>query len=161
VGQIDGLAPITLPALTGEENTVELLPRGQVLCAGASALSVVAQAMAACAFGNQIVLLRSPVADVVAHTLGDACRVVDSTDAARVVGGDFAGVRPDLVMLAREHKGIADIRLAAAQVAIGCVQEDSEGQYDWTQLVRERVTTVNASAAGGNTQLMVLSEDAV
>jgi hypothetical protein len=43
----------------------------------------------------------------------------------------------------------------------GCVQEDSEGQYDWIQLVRERVTTVNASAAGGNTQLIVLSEDAV
>lgn len=161
VGQIEGLAPITLPALTGEENTVELLPRGQVLCAGASAFAVVAQAMAACAFGNRVVLLRSPVADAVAHTLGDACYVVESTDAVRVVGGDFAGVRPDLVMLAREQKDIAEIRSAAAQLAIGYVQEESDGQYDWIQLVRERVTTVNASAAGGNTQLMVLSEDAV
>ncbi|WP_242538970.1 bifunctional proline dehydrogenase/L-glutamate gamma-semialdehyde dehydrogenase PutA [Trinickia acidisoli] len=155
----DGLKPISLPALTGEENTVELLPRGQMLCLGASPAAIVAQAMAACAFGNRIVLLRSPLAEAIARTLGDACRVVDSTDAIRVMSGDFAGVRPDLVMLTRDQTGITEIRSTAAQLMIACVQEDSDGLYDWTQLVRERVTTVNASAAGGNTQLMVLSED--
>ncbi len=160
VQRVQGLEPITLPALTGEENTVELLPRGQVLCAGDSAAAMVAQAMAACAFGNRIVLLKSSIADAIARLLGDVCTVVDSIDPIRVVRGEFANVRPDAVMLERDQKGIAPIRCAAAQRMIGCVQEDRDGSYDWTQLVRERVTTVNASAAGGNTQLMVLSEDA-
>ena len=155
------LTPITLPALTGEENTVELLPRGQVFCAGASTASVIAQAMTACAFGNRIVLLRSSIADAIARTLGDVCRVVDSIDPIRVINGEIAGVRPDSILLARDQPSRAPIRSAAAQRMTPCVQEGSDGSYDWTQLVRERVTTVNASAAGGNTQLMVLSEDAV
>lgn len=157
----DGLKPITLPALSGEENTVEVLPRGQVLCAGLSAAAVVVQAINACAFGNQVVLLRSSIAEAIARTLGDACRVVDSTDAVRVIGGEFANVRPDVVMVSRNKKEIAAIRTMAAQCMVGCVREGEDGQYDWTQLVRERVVTVNASAAGGNTQLMVLSEDAL
>lgn len=157
----ESLAPITLPALTGEENTVELVPRGQVLCAGASAMAVVVQAMIACAFGNRIVLLKSSIADAIAGTLGDVCRVVDSTDPIRVLNGDFAGARPDVVMLARDQQNTAQIRSTAARLMTACVQENGDGAYDWTPLVRERVTTVNASAAGGNTQLMVLSEDAV
>ncbi len=157
----DGLKPITLPALSGEENTVEVLPRGQVLCAGLSAAAVVVQAINACAFGNQVVLLRSSIAEAIARTLGDACRVVDSTDAVRVIGGEFANVRPDVVIVSRNEKEIAAIRAMAAQYMVGCVREGEDGQYDWTQLVRERVVTVNASAAGGNTQLMVLSEDAL
>lgn len=156
----DALTPITLPALSGEENTVELLPRGQVLCAGISSAAVLAQAIAACAFGNQVVLLRSSVSEQIAWVLGDVCTVIDSTDAVRAINGDFKQVRPDVVMLARNQNGIAEIRSAAARYMIGCVHEDSDGLYDWTQLVRERVVTVNASAAGGNTQLMVLSEDA-
>lgn len=155
------LAPITLPALTGEENTVELVPRGQVLCVGTSDVAVVAQAMTACAFGNRIVLLKSTIGDAIAHTLGDCCIVVDAVDPLRVMNGDFAGVRPDVVLLARDQKSIVQVRSAAAVLMTTCLHEDDDGGYDWMQLVRERVTTVNASAAGGNTQLMVLSEDAV
>jgi RHH-type proline utilization regulon transcriptional repressor/proline dehydrogenase/delta 1-pyrroline-5-carboxylate dehydrogenase len=157
----EAVAPITLPALSGEENTVELLPRGQVLCAGASAAAVLSQAIAACAFGNRIVLPRSSIAEAIASALGDSCRVIDSTDAVRALSGEFANVRPDLVMLSRNQKGSAELRSAAVQYMIGCVREDADGLYEWTQLVRERVITVNASAAGGNTQLMVLSEDAL
>ncbi|MBA5844606.1 hypothetical protein H3291_28245, partial [Escherichia coli] len=51
------------------------------------------------------------------------------------------------------------MRAAAADAAAILLAPDVHGMYDWTRLVRERVTTVNASAAGGNTQLMVLSED--
>lgn len=160
VGLIEGAKPISLPALSGEENTVELLPRGQVLCAGASAAAAVAQAIVASAFGNQVVLLRSSISDAIAHTLGDACRVIDSTDAAHVLGGEFVQVCPDVVLVSRDQKDIAGVRAAAARYAVECVQARDDGSYDWTQLVRERVVTVNASAAGGNTQLMVLSEDA-
>lgn len=161
VGLIESMKPISLPALSGEENTVELQPRGQVLCAGASAADVVMQAILASALQNQVVLPRSSVSDAIAHTLGDACRVIDSTDAARVLSGEFAPVCPDAVLISRDQKGAADMRAAAARYGVACVQACHDGSYDWTQLVRERVVTVNASAAGGNTQLMVLSEGAL
>ena len=154
------MRPLGLPALTGEENTVELLPRGQVLCATDSASAVIAQAIAAAAFGNEVVLLKSQVSDEIANTLGAGCRVVDAADAARILHGDVPGVRPDVVLATPGQHGLDNIRRLAAEAMIAVVVADDSGLYDWTQLVRERVTTVNASAAGGNTQLMVMSEDA-
>ncbi|TDG10999.1 bifunctional proline dehydrogenase/L-glutamate gamma-semialdehyde dehydrogenase PutA [Paraburkholderia guartelaensis] len=152
---------LSLPALTGEENTVELLPRGQVLCTGETPAVLLEQAMAASAFGNTVLLFRSSVSDDMAQVLGAACRVVNATDVAVLLRGEVAGVKPDAVMVASNHAALSDLRVAAAESMTTLVQPGADGQYDWTQLVRERVTTVNASAAGGNTQLMVLSEDAV
>ncbi|HDR9318567.1 TPA: bifunctional proline dehydrogenase/L-glutamate gamma-semialdehyde dehydrogenase PutA [Burkholderia vietnamiensis] len=156
---ISEIAPFGLPALTGEENTVELLARGQVLCAGESIGAIVMQAMAATAFGNEAILLRSPIAGEVASRLAGKCRIVDATDAARIVRGDVAGVRPAVVLVEAGQVNLPSIRAAAANMSSAVVIADANGMYDWTRLVRERVTTVNASAAGGNTQLMVLSED--
>lgn len=150
--------PIGLPALTGEENTTEVLARGQVLCAGASTGSVIAQAVAATAFGNEVILLKSPMAGDVAARLAGYCRIVDTDDVQRVVRGDIAGVRP-AVVLVDEDAQAASMRAAAADAGAVVLAPDVHGMYDWTRLVRERVTTVNASAAGGNTQLMVLNED--
>jgi RHH-type proline utilization regulon transcriptional repressor/proline dehydrogenase/delta 1-pyrroline-5-carboxylate dehydrogenase len=161
---VSRITTLSLPALTGEENTVELLPRGQVLCTGETPTVVLEQAMTASAFGNTVLLLRSPVsddiADDIAQVLGAACRVVSATDVAEVIRGEVAGVKPDAVMVAANHPALSSLRVAAAGPMTALVQPGPDGQYDWTLLVRERVTTVNASAAGGNTQLMVLSEDA-
>ncbi|HKT96374.1 MAG TPA: bifunctional proline dehydrogenase/L-glutamate gamma-semialdehyde dehydrogenase PutA [Paraburkholderia sp.] len=154
-------ATISLPALTGEENTVELLPRGQVLCTGESPAVVLEQAMVASAFGNTVLLFKSAVSDEIAQVLGATCRVVNAADVAATIRGEVVGVKPDAVMVAANHSALARLRVAAAEHMKALVQPGVDGQYDWTQLVRERVTTVNASAAGGNTQLMVLSEDAV
>ncbi len=152
--------PISLPALTGEENTIELLPRGRVLCAGESAGDLVFQAMMASAFGNEVILLATPFAQEIAAKLGKSCSIVQSADATSVILGDLASVHPDAVMVTRKQKDMMRLRAAAMQSKLGCVEETASGGYDWSLLVRERVTTVNASAAGGNTQLMVLSEDA-
>ncbi|MFM0734075.1 bifunctional proline dehydrogenase/L-glutamate gamma-semialdehyde dehydrogenase PutA [Paraburkholderia sediminicola] len=156
---LDAIEPLTLPALTGEENTVELLPRGQIFCAGETASSIVTQAMVASAFGNEVVLLKSSISDDVAKILSNGCRIVDSTDAGRVIRGEIDGIRPVVVLAERQQENAAFIR-AAARSLVATVFAAASGHYDWTQVVRERVTTVNASAAGGNTQLMVLSEDA-
>jgi RHH-type proline utilization regulon transcriptional repressor/proline dehydrogenase/delta 1-pyrroline-5-carboxylate dehydrogenase len=86
--------------------------------------------------------------------------VIDAADAARILRGDVPGVRPDVVLATPGQHGLDTIRRLAAEAMIAVVVADDSGLYDWTQLVRERVTTVNASAAGGNTQLMVMSEDA-
>jgi RHH-type proline utilization regulon transcriptional repressor/proline dehydrogenase/delta 1-pyrroline-5-carboxylate dehydrogenase len=157
----ESFRPLSLPALTGEENTVELLPRGQAFCAADSVESLLVQATAACALGNEVLLLKSSVADEIAAALGARCRVVDSADAARVLDGELPGVRPDVVLVTSDQRGAGTLRRIAAQRMIGVAATRDDGTYDWTQLVRERVTTVNASAAGGNTQLMVMSEDAV
>lgn len=152
-------APVGLPALTGEENTIEVLGRGQVLCAGASSGAVIAQAIAATAFGNEVILLKSAIAGDVAARLPGQCRIVESDDVLRVVRGEIAGVRPAVVLVDVDEPRLATIRTAAADGGALVLEPDVHGMYDWTHLVRERVTTVNASAAGGNTQLMVLNED--
>jgi RHH-type proline utilization regulon transcriptional repressor/proline dehydrogenase/delta 1-pyrroline-5-carboxylate dehydrogenase len=160
--------PLSLPALAGEENTAELLPRGEVLCAAEAVGDIVAQALFASAFGNKVILFRSLISEDLARSLGSQCRVIDETsDAVRVIEGEIPGVRPDVVLLtAGQHdqhdlRRLRDLRVAGATHAVAIVVADRSGSYDWTQLVRERITTVNASAAGGNTQLMVMSEDAI
>ncbi|RDV00250.1 bifunctional proline dehydrogenase/L-glutamate gamma-semialdehyde dehydrogenase PutA [Trinickia dinghuensis] len=158
---IERLDPISLPALTGEENTVELLPRGRVLCAGESAVDVVVQAMAACAFGNEVILVETQFAKDIAGKLGKSCRIARSADAADIIRGEDVQARPDAVMVTRKQNGTSNLRATAMQSKLCCIEETVNGGYDWPQLVRERITTVNASAAGGNTQLMVLSEDAL
>ncbi|MCG5073195.1 bifunctional proline dehydrogenase/L-glutamate gamma-semialdehyde dehydrogenase PutA [Paraburkholderia tagetis] len=158
--RVNHTTTISLPALTGEENTVEILPRGQVLCTGESPAVVFEQVMMASAFGNTALLFKSAVSDDIARVLGAACRVVNASDIAAVIKGEGVGVKPDAVMVEANHFALAGLRVAAAEHMKALVQRGTDGQYDWTQLVRERVTTVNASAAGGNTQLMVLSEDA-
>ncbi|MFM0606252.1 bifunctional proline dehydrogenase/L-glutamate gamma-semialdehyde dehydrogenase PutA [Paraburkholderia sediminicola] len=157
---IDVIEPLTLPALTGEENTVELLPRGQVFCAGETANSIIAQAMVASALGNEVVLLKSSISDDVAKILSNRCRIVDSTDIGQVIRGEIDGIRPAVVLAELQQANAVLIRETAARNLVATVFAHASGHYDWTQVVRERVTTVNASAAGGNTQLMVLSEDA-
>ncbi|MDK2655879.1 bifunctional proline dehydrogenase/L-glutamate gamma-semialdehyde dehydrogenase PutA [Cupriavidus consociatus] len=158
-GTVAALAPVTLPALTGEENTYEYLPRGQVLCIGDSLQTLIAQAMAATAFGNEVILLKSAAGNEVAARLRGTCQVVDAHDAVSVIGGAVSGVRPSAVLVTSGHRDLPQIRTAAIKRLVAVVLADEQGTYDWTGLVRERVTTVNASAAGGNTQLMVLSED--
>ncbi|WP_321867384.1 bifunctional proline dehydrogenase/L-glutamate gamma-semialdehyde dehydrogenase PutA [Paraburkholderia tropica] len=153
-------APLSLPALTGEENTVELLPRGQVLCAGNTPDEVLDQAIAASVFGNDVVLLKSAIADDIAQVLGAACKVLSGADAASILRGTATGVQPDVVLVASSYQNDRALRVVAAERGIAVVGADASGQYDLVSLVRERITTVNASAAGGNTQLMVLSEDA-
>lgn len=158
---VDATGPLALPALTGEENTVELLPQGQILCAGDTAISVITQAMVASAFGNDVILLKSSFSDDISNSLAGACRIVDSRDALTVLRGEIEGVRPFAVLIDRYWADAASLQRAAMLSHVAVVLADTSGHYDWTQVVRERVTTVNASAAGGNTQLMILSEDIV
>ncbi|AQH02329.1 pyrroline-5-carboxylate dehydrogenase [Burkholderia sp. KK1] len=158
---IDASKPFSLPALTGEENTLELLPRGQVLCTGETAFALAMQAMAAVAFGNDAVLTKSAFADEIAAVLGRACRVIDSSQVQRALSGELRDVRVQAVLAEADLPDLGKLRRVAAARLTGVIVADASGRYDWTQLVRERVTTVNASAAGGNTQLMVMSEDAM
>lgn len=154
---------LSLPALTGEENTVELLPKGQVLCLGRSDESVVQQVMVAAGLGNDVLLPRSPIAEALLRVLGDArCKLVDGGNPFGPLEETVSGMAPKVILTDAGGAELVALRSRAASARAGVpfvLAPDSEGVYDWTYLVRERTTSINASAAGGNTQLMVLNEE--
>lgn len=152
-----------LPAPAGEENTLELLPKGRALCFGTSEESLIQQVLAAVSFGNLVVLPRSPLAETVFALLGDAnCMLVDSDISSsaekisrstpRVILADFRG---------EQLNAFRERVTAACTDMVSVIVPDSTGAYDWSCLVRERTTSINVSAAGGNTQLMMLTEETV
>ncbi|QCP51684.1 bifunctional proline dehydrogenase/L-glutamate gamma-semialdehyde dehydrogenase PutA [Trinickia violacea] len=157
IQQISTLDPVSLPALTGEENTIEFLPRGRVLCAARQFDAVVFQAMIASAFGNQIVLMPSEAAGKIKRVLGDRCHIADSTSIQELIERE-SGSGPAVMLLAAGEGAPADLTSACLERRIPVIESGFEEGCDFAALVRERITTVNASAAGGNTQLMVMSE---
>jgi RHH-type proline utilization regulon transcriptional repressor/proline dehydrogenase/delta 1-pyrroline-5-carboxylate dehydrogenase len=145
---------IALPGPTGESNTLEFHPRGVVLCLARDERTLVAQAKAALAFGNKVLMLREPIAlsarddlagahvvltDVLDHAAVDAVLLDVGADRARRVRADFAANGGSIVPF---------------------VECGRDGHCDWTRLVVERTVTVNTAAAGGNAALLSLSEDA-
>ncbi|HET7033971.1 MAG TPA: aldehyde dehydrogenase family protein, partial [Casimicrobiaceae bacterium] len=146
--------PIILPGPTGESNTLEFHPRGVVGCIAGDERSLTAQARAALALGNTVLLRRDLVSLRVREVLGDRRIVlVDRIEPAAV----------DAVLLASDADEARSVRAKFA-VADGpivpVIVADPAGRYDWARLVVERTVTVNTAAAGGNAALLSLAEDA-
>ena len=143
---------IELPGPTGESNSLDFLPRGLVACIAADEHALVAQAQAAIAAGNTVLLLRSHL----------SLRARDALDPSRVVLADTLDpARVDLVLLdaSPEHARRVRRQLAAAPGRIVPVAvPDAQGRYDETLLVIERTVTVNTAATGGNAALLSLAE---
>jgi RHH-type proline utilization regulon transcriptional repressor/proline dehydrogenase/delta 1-pyrroline-5-carboxylate dehydrogenase len=151
---VTATAPITLPGPTGESNTLEFHPRGVVGCFAGDERSLTAQARAALALGNTVLLRRDLVSLRVREVLGDRRIVlVDRIEPSAV----------DAVLLASEPDEARRVRakFAVAEGAIvPIIVADPAGRYDWARLVVERTVTVNTAAAGGNAALLSLAEDA-
>jgi RHH-type proline utilization regulon transcriptional repressor/proline dehydrogenase/delta 1-pyrroline-5-carboxylate dehydrogenase len=147
-------APIALPGPTGEANTLESHPRGVVACIAADEQGLFAQAKAALAAGNTVLLLRDPLSIRVGKGIGGArIKFADELDPAAV----------DAVLLDVDRNDARRVRgmfAAAPGRIIPIVVPDAHGKYDWARLVVERTVTVNTSAAGGNAALLSLDEDA-
>ncbi|HEX7935509.1 MAG TPA: bifunctional proline dehydrogenase/L-glutamate gamma-semialdehyde dehydrogenase PutA [Paraburkholderia sp.] len=156
--------PVSLPALAGEENTLEFLPRGIVLCAAHEADEIIFQTMLASAFGNTVMLAPGAAAQSVRRVLGERCIVADTADLGGLIEGRLPHGRPDVVLVpasttaATAAPAASGFAAACAKQRVPMLQTHIADGCDFGSLVRERITTVNASAAGGNTQLMVLSE---
>jgi RHH-type proline utilization regulon transcriptional repressor/proline dehydrogenase/delta 1-pyrroline-5-carboxylate dehydrogenase len=75
-----------------------------------------------------------------------------------------ASTRPAAVLFDCDAQQLAAVRARVAgawpDVPIAVLTSDADGLYDWTRLVRERMTTINVSAAGGSEQLMMVSDEA-
>ncbi|HJP69371.1 MAG TPA: aldehyde dehydrogenase family protein [Sphingomicrobium sp.] len=150
--------PVSLPALAGEENTLEFLPRGAVLCAAGNADESIFQAMVASAFGNTVMLATGEAAQAAKLVLGERCIVVDGTEMHNLIDAPLPHGRPDAVLISASTRIAPGFSAACLKQRIPVIRTDAVEGCDFTSLVRERITTINASAAGGNTQLMVLSE---
>ena len=123
-------AAIPLPGPTGESNTLEFHPRGVVLCVARDERTLVAQAKAALALGNKVMMLREPnalaardrsnsIAVMLTDKLGvpaavDAVLLDVSADRARRMRTEFATARGSIVPI---------------------VECGRDGQCDWTRLI--------------------------
>ncbi|WP_089161474.1 bifunctional proline dehydrogenase/L-glutamate gamma-semialdehyde dehydrogenase PutA [Caballeronia sordidicola] len=153
--------PVTLPALAGEENTLEFLPRGMVLCVSGKDDEVVFQAMIASAFGNSVLIAPCESAQAVKGELGERCFIAETAEFQSFVEGRRSAASVAVVLTPARTLLPDGLAGACMNGRIPVVETDFASGCDFTSLIRERLTTVNASAAGGNTQLMVLSEGAL
>jgi len=148
------MAPIALPGPTGESNTLEFHPRGVVACIAADEHGLLAQAKAALAVGNTVLLLRDPVSIRVGKNIGGPrIAFADALDPAAI----------DAVLLDVDRNDARRVRAVFAGAPgriVPIAVPDADGKYDWARLVLERTITVNTAAAGGNAALLSLAEDA-
>jgi RHH-type proline utilization regulon transcriptional repressor/proline dehydrogenase/delta 1-pyrroline-5-carboxylate dehydrogenase len=141
---------LTLPGPTGETNTLWLAPRGRVACLATSEEGLRAQVESAHRAGNLALLTRSPLAQRIAQAMDGRCEIVT----------DALAASPDAVLV--DRNGIASEarrRLAESEGPIvPVVIADSDGRYDLSRLVHERMLTINTTASGGNASLLSLGE---
>ncbi|MBT9523044.1 MAG: trifunctional transcriptional regulator/proline dehydrogenase/L-glutamate gamma-semialdehyde dehydrogenase, partial [Dechloromonas sp.] len=141
---------IDLPGPTGEQNTLRFAPRGTLLCLAAEQNALLHQLAAIWATGNR-------------------AAAVDGPETRKNIGG-----LPDYLAAAIEwrqpddYRGLAGVlsepdappwqRLAREPGALLATYQpaDNGGHYPLYRMLVERVLTVNTTAAGGNTTLMML-----
>ncbi|WP_156901726.1 bifunctional proline dehydrogenase/L-glutamate gamma-semialdehyde dehydrogenase PutA [Azohydromonas australica] len=150
--------PRGLPALSGEENTLEYLPRGAALCMGPTMDDFVAQAMTAVAVGASVMLPRTGETSVLAQVLGaEQCTLFDAMRESL-----SSPLKPAAVLSAYSGEQAQALRKRVAAswplAFVELVTRGPDGLYDWTRLVRERMTSINVSAAGGSEALMMVSD---
>jgi len=143
-----------LPGPTGEANVLEYRPRGVVACIADDEHALVVQARAALALGNTALLLRNHISMRARDGLPeDGVILADRLDADAV----------DLVLLDALPSRAAPLRALLAEAKgkiVPVVMPGARGEYDWRRLVIERTVTINTAAAGGNTALLSLPDDA-
>ncbi|WP_226498463.1 bifunctional proline dehydrogenase/L-glutamate gamma-semialdehyde dehydrogenase PutA [Ferribacterium limneticum] len=143
-------AVIDLPGPTGEQNTLRFAPRGTLLCLADNQHALLHQLAAVWATGNRAAAVDGPETRKTIGGLPDDLAAAiewrqpdDYRDLAGVLSEPDASLRQ---RLAREPGAL----IATYQPA------DNGGHYPLYRMLVERVLTVNTTAAGGNTTLMML-----
>ena len=141
---------LTLPGPVGEKNLYSLSPRGNVLCAGGSAASLLSQAAAALATGNRVLVLPE-MFDAFPNLpapLSEWIRPFDLADHIDVALCSHDA--PDLLALGKV------LAKRTGQI-VTLHTNDDDGSYRPEALVLERCVSTNTTAAGGNAALMMVS----
>ncbi len=148
----DAAAP-TSPAMvklrgpTGEDNVLELRPRGEIACIAATRAGLLAQLAAVAATGNRPIV----AVDQGDGLMAEAPGVLLAEDPlAGSIDGVLADLPPDRLRQLRE-------KVAARPGAIVPVITPASGhRYPAWRLFAERSISTNTAAAGGNAALMML-----
>ena len=141
-----------LPGPTGERNTLNLVPRGAVVCAAATLPGLLNQLAAVLATGN-VALVVGESAHLLPGNLPaavmDRVQVVAKLDSFQ---GDFqiALVEGGLV------NGLRSQLAAREGALVGLIDTNEDGAIPLWRLLAERALCVNTTAAGGNASLMTL-----
>ncbi|THF61956.1 trifunctional transcriptional regulator/proline dehydrogenase/L-glutamate gamma-semialdehyde dehydrogenase [Pseudothauera nasutitermitis] len=142
---------VSLPGPTGEDNSLNFVPRGQIAGVAGSAAARVHQLLAALATGNRLLVDDSEPARRLAAALPAelAKWLVLDTGWQDAAFGALLFDGPDMEADAWR------VRLAERSGPIvGLLRPEPE--YDPARLVHERTISVNTAAAGGNASLMAM-----
>jgi RHH-type proline utilization regulon transcriptional repressor/proline dehydrogenase/delta 1-pyrroline-5-carboxylate dehydrogenase len=143
--------PIDLPGPTGEANMLTLHPRGNILCLGPDADSLVDQCVQALAAGNSVI--------AAAPGARSALQVLASSDLPLIV---LDGCLPhrslvelplDAVAFAGDEAEARAIRRTLAR-RDGAIARLITARLDAAAYVVERAICVDTTAAGGNASLL-------
>ena len=143
--------PVDLPGPTGEANTLDLAPRGRVLCLGPDAESLLSQAVQALAAGNAVLAV-APGAGATLNALtgkGLPIAALDGTVDAK----SLAELTLDVVASAADDETLRGLRKALAGRKGPIVPLVSEAIYP-AAYAHERAVCVDTTAAGGNASLL-------
>ena len=153
--------PVTLPGPTGELNTWTLHPRGTVACRAANVAGLVAQAAAALAVANGVILPATDAGRGVLAVLPPRSGRIGQAGQAGQAEADEAAPGPDAILADLPSDEVVSLRtgLAAREGAIvPIIVPEGPFRYPLWRLVTERTLSVNTAAAGGNAALLALSE---
>ncbi|WEX11456.1 bifunctional proline dehydrogenase/L-glutamate gamma-semialdehyde dehydrogenase PutA [Chelativorans sp. AA-79] len=145
------LGPVDLPGPTGEANSLQLAPRGRVLCLGADDEILAAQVIQALAAGNAVLAVAQN-AQATLQPLLKAGLPLAALDGA-VAPETLETLSVDLVAAAGGEEWLAALRRALAAREGQIVPLVTELLYP-AAYVHERSVCVDTTAAGGNASLL-------
>jgi RHH-type proline utilization regulon transcriptional repressor/proline dehydrogenase/delta 1-pyrroline-5-carboxylate dehydrogenase len=143
--------PLDLPGPTGEANTLVLRPRGNVLCLGLDADTLLAQVVQALAAGNAVLAVAPGARSALSPLTGKdlPIRVVDGA----IEPDDLATLDIDAVAFCGSAEVASSIRRVLSGQA-GPIRPLITEAINPAAYVHERSICVDTTAAGGNASLL-------
>jgi RHH-type proline utilization regulon transcriptional repressor/proline dehydrogenase/delta 1-pyrroline-5-carboxylate dehydrogenase len=141
-----------MPGPTGERNTLELHPRGIVLCLGPDEPAARRQAELALASGNGVIVV-APGATRIANELGADGAIIGGVDKRLAPAAVEAGLPVDAVAFWGTDEALKPWRKALASRE-GPIVPLIASEGDAGRLIIERHICIDTTASGGNAELM-------
>ncbi|GHD10308.1 bifunctional proline dehydrogenase/L-glutamate gamma-semialdehyde dehydrogenase PutA [Tianweitania populi] len=148
--------PVDLLGPTGEGNTLQLYPRGRVLCLGPDADTLMAQVVQALAAGNSVLAVANGAPRLLSGLIGKELplQAVDG----QVNADDLAALNVDAVAFAGAGEALRALRQGLARRSGAIIPVISE-VFNPTAYAHERAVCVDTTAAGGNASLLAGSSE--
>jgi len=143
--------PVDLPGPTGEANSLQLAPRGRVLCLGPDADALAAQVIQALSAGNAVLAVAED-APAILHPLVKAGLPLAAFDGA-VAPESLTTAPLDLVAATGERQWLTALRMALSAREGQIIPLVTELIYP-AAYAHERSVCVDTTAAGGNASLL-------